>query len=98
MPRPVLIRRLVLIAAVFLLAYIGSYFTLSRWSLRVLNDFDNNGFWYVPVEPATMNRNPALKHLHTALTPIYRPIWAIDHALNGTPEPDGVDFIDETRD
>ena len=81
-----------------LLLYVGSYLILTRWSLRILSDYDNGGFWYVPVTPVTMNDRPILRTAHRIAEAFYYPVWYVDFWYLDGPMPDPVDNIDTTVD
>ena len=93
-----ILRRVLLALSIAALLYIGSYFLLTRWSRAVLSEFDQGGFWYVPVEPQTMTDHPPLRAAHRAAVVLYHPIWRIDRRFLGGPYPESVIAIDTTTD
>ena len=72
------------VAAVALLVYVGSYFTLSRYSLWYNSGGGLQGFLYVPCSPEFLNRHyDSLESVHYALVYFYYPVWAFDHYILG---------------
>ena len=96
--RSTILRRVLLALSVAALLYVGSYFLLTRWSRAVLSEFDQGGFWYVPVEPRTMMSHAPFRTAHRAASVLYHPIWWVDRHFLGGPYPAPVIAIDTTTD
>jgi hypothetical protein len=76
-------RRLILIAiAVAIVAYVASYFVISRNSEKTVAQAGGVGFYYVPLSSIS---DHSAQRVHVALAIVYWPIWAVDHHFFGGP-------------
>ena len=80
------IRRMMLgvVLAGLVLAYLGSYYRLSRRGLREAAEHGLAGFLYVPYQEAAEHEDLSRHHV---LMTWYAPLNWLDHSLLGTPRP-----------
>ena len=86
-------RKIILIFSVLMFIYILSYFVLSRYSLKLLEETEVEGFYYVPADVNLIVEHEILQKLHVFFVMFYKPIWYIDkHVFNG-PDPAHIPFV-----
>jgi hypothetical protein len=80
------IRRMLLAVALtaVVMAYVGSYYRLSRRGMREAAEYGIAGFLYVPFEEAAEHEDLSR---HYALMTVYAPLNWLDRALLGAPGP-----------
>ena len=70
--------------------YVGSYFAVTRYSLRIGRRLRITGVYYVPCHPRLLVKHRSLQHLNGFLAGFYLPIRKLDRGLFGGPSPAGL--------
>ena len=75
---------LIVVMAVLVFVYVGSYAYLSRRGMREAKKYDMGGFLYVPLDDALQSHDLSR---HRFLMFLYGPLSSIDHEILGTDGP-----------